>query len=213
MTEIKFCGLMRHADVALAIDLGAAFVGAVFAGGPRRVTAEQARTLFSDVNRARRVGVFGEGAADEIARVAEQARIDVVQLHADPTAETVASVKRATGLETWAAVRVGNSPVEADLTALTSSADAILFDARVDGALGGTGRAFDWGLITDVLDQHRRAHTRVILAGGLSPLNAPRAIAAVHPDIVDVSSGVEAAPGVKDHGLMRAFAEAVRSAQ
>ena len=213
MTEIKFCGLTRHADVEVAIDLGAAFVGAVFAGGPRLLTAEQARTLFSDVSRARRVGVFGDQSVDEIARTAEQASIDVVQLHADPTAETVASVKRATGLETWAAVRVSNSPVEADLTALSSSADALLFDARVDGALGGTGRAFDWDLITDLLDQHRRGLTRIVLAGGLSPLLAPRAIAAVRPDIVDVSSGVEAAPGVKDHGLMRAFAEAVRSAR
>ena len=212
MTEIKFCGLTRLEDVGVAIDLGAAFVGAVFAGGPRRVTAEQARTLFTDVGAARRVGVFGDQSVDDVARIAERGLLDVIQLHADPTPEDVASVKRATGLETWAAMRIANTLVEADLDALMSSADAVLFDARVDGALGGTGTAFEWGLLADVLDQDRRGRARIILAGGLNPAVAPRAIAAVRPHIVDVSSGVEARPGVKDHALMRAFAEAVRSA-
>lgn len=212
MTDIKFCGLTRLVDVEIAIDLGAAFVGAVFAGGPRRLTAEQARALFSEVKRARRVGVFGDQSVDEITRTSEYASLDVVQLHADPSAETVASVKRATGLETWAAVRIDNTLLEADLNALISSADAILFDARVDGALGGTGRTFEWSLLTDLLDHDRRERARIVLAGGLNPGIVPRAIAAVRPDIVDVSSGVEAAPGVKDHALMRAFAQAVRSA-
>ncbi len=212
MTDIKFCGLTRLDDVAVAIDLGAAFVGAVFAGGPRRLTAEQARTLFRDVSRARRVGVFGDQSVEDIARIAVHASLDVVQLHADPIPETVAAVRRATGLEIWAAMRIANTVPEAELDALISSADAILFDARVDGALGGAGSTFDWTLVTAVLHQHRRERGRIILAGGLDPSVVPRAIAAVRPHIVDVSSGVETRPGVKDHGLMRAFADAVRSA-
>jgi phosphoribosylanthranilate isomerase len=106
-------------------------------------------------------------------------------------------------------MRIGNRVSETDLDAIISSADAVLFDSRVDGALGGTGRAFDWAMLTNLLDPHRRAQARVILAGGLTPHLASRAIEAVHPDVVDVSSGVETAPGVKDHALMRAFAAAV----
>ncbi|HJU68695.1 MAG TPA: phosphoribosylanthranilate isomerase [Gemmatimonadaceae bacterium] len=212
MTEIKFCGLTRHIDVEVATQLGAAFVGAVFADGPRRVTAEQARMLFGDVTGARKVGVFADQSVDEIARTAELASLDVVQLHADPTPAAVDAVKTATGLETWAAMRISNAPSEEDLDGLISSADAILFDTRSGKALGGTGSAFDWALLTNLLDQHRRGRARVVLAGGLNPTLVPRAIAAVHPDIVDVSSGVEVAPGVKDHRLMRAFTEAVRSA-
>lgn len=211
-TEIKFCGLTRAADVRVAVELGASFVGAVFAGGPRAITSAQARSLFEDVDAARRVGVFGDQAADEIARVADAASLDVVQLHADPTPEIVSIVKRATGLETWAAMRIAKAPTDAELDALISSADAIVFESRVAGSLGGTGRVFDWSLITNLLAQHRRAGTRIVLAGGLTPALAPLAIAALRPDVVDVSSGVESAPGVKDHGLMRAFALAVTQA-
>lgn len=211
-TEIKFCGLTRAEDVRVAVELGASFVGAVFASGPRAITAEHARSLFEDVETARRVGVFGDQAAEEIARVAEAASLDVVQLHADPTPEIASAVKRATGLETWVAMRIANTPKEAELDALISRADAVVFDSRVAESLGGSGRAFDWSLITNLLDQHRRAGARIVLAGGLTPALAPLAIASVRPDIVDVSSGVESAPGVKDHGLMRAFAAAVRQA-
>ena len=212
MTDIKFCGLTRREDVDVAIDLGAAFVGVIFAGGPRARTAEEGRSLFDGVSAARRVGVFGDQPTDVVARIADTARLDVVQLHADPTPDFVAETKALTGLETWAAVRVSNALPEADMDALISSADAILFDTRTGGTLGGTGRAFDWTLLTDSLDRHRHAGARFVLAGGLTAVIVPRAIAAVRPDVVDVSSGVERAPGVKDHGLMHAFAAAVRSA-
>lgn len=212
MTEIKFCGLTRRADVEVAIELGAAYVGAVFADSPRQVTANGARVLFEGVSGARRVGVFGDQSVAAIARTAERGSLEVVQLHGDPTPEKASAVKAATGLETWAAMRVGNELLEADFYGMISSADAILFDTRVDGALGGTGRAFDWGLVTNLLRRHRPERARIVLAGGLTPELVPRAIATVQPDVVDVSSGVETRPGVKDHRLMRAFATAVRSA-
>src|SRR5688500_3194379 len=101
MTAIKFCGLTRSADVQVAVDLRAAFVGAVFAGGPRQVTADEARSLFEGVQSARRVGVFGNQPVADIARTAERAALDVVQLHGDRTPVDVSAVKAATGLETW----------------------------------------------------------------------------------------------------------------
>jgi phosphoribosylanthranilate isomerase len=205
---IKFCGMTRAADVRCAIELGAAYVGAIFAGGPRLITADYARRMFDGVEGARRVGVFGEQDTDEIARIAEAARVDVIQLHADPSPALVAEVKRKTGLETWAAVRVANILDDSHLSALTSCADAILFDARSEGLMGGTGRTFDWMLLADC----RRGSTPIVLAGGLTPLLVGEAIARVRPDVVDVSSGVESAPGVKDPQLMRAFVDAVRAA-
>ena len=210
MTQIKFCGLTRRADLEVAMELDAEYVGAVFAESPRRVTAEQARSLFEGVSGTRRVGVFGAESADAIARTAERAGLDVVQLHGDQTPEEALAVKGVTGLETWVAIRVGNELMSTNLDAMISSADAMLFDTRADGSLGGTGRAFDWELLTNLLDQHRHARPRIVLAGGLTPDLVPRAIAAVRPDVVDVSSGVEARPGVKDHDRMRAFAAAVR---
>lgn len=203
---IKFCGMMRAADVHFAVELGAGFVGAIFAGGPRLITADHARRMFDGVERARRVGVFGEQSSDEIARTAEVAVLDVIQLHADPTPAFVAEVKGKTGLETWAAMRVAKRLADSQLSALTSCADALLFDARSDDALGGTGRAFDWSLLP------RERECRIVLAGGLTPALVGEAIARVRPDVVDVSSGVESAPGVKDPALMRAFVDAVRAA-
>lgn len=210
---IKFCGLTRAEDAAVAVELGASYIGAVFAGGPRCVTAEQAKSLFDGAESVRRVGVFGHQTPDEIARNATRASLDVVQLHADPTPDFVAEIRRLTGLETWAAVRVGKALDEASLSALTSSADAILFDSRVDGVLGGSGRAFDWSMLTHLLGALRRANARIVLAGGLNPTRVSTAIAAIRPDVVDVSSGVESAPGVKDHQLMSEFVQAVRAAQ
>jgi phosphoribosylanthranilate isomerase len=212
MTDIKFCGLTRRDDVQAAVDLGAAYIGAVFAGGPRALTPEQGRSLFDGVSAARRVGVFGDQHAETIARIAEIAELDVVQLHADPTPTFVSEVRAVTGLETWGAVRIAKNLHDDDLDTLISRADAVLFDTCADGALGGTGRPFDWALLTSVLDRYRGTGARFILAGGLTPALVSRAIAAVSPDIVDVSSGVEIAPGVKDHGLMQAFAAAVRNA-
>ena len=203
---IKFCGMTRATDARFAAELGAAYVGAIFAGGPRLITADHARRMFDGVEGLRRVGVFGAQSSDEIARTAETAKLDVIQLHADPTPTYLAEVKRKTGLETWAAIRVANRLEHSQLKALTSYADAILLDARSDGALGGTGRSFDWSLIPS------EREARLVLAGGLTPAIVGEAIARVRPDVVDVSSGVESAPGVKDPQLMRAFVDAVRAA-
>ena len=211
-TAIKFCGLTRVEDARLAAELGASFVGAVFAESPRRVTAERASAVFRDLRGPRRVGVFADQSVEEIARTADAAGLDVVQLHADPGPERVTAVREVTGLETWAAMRIANKLEESDLDALISCADAIVFDSRVAGSLGGSGHAFDWSVITNLLDEHRRDRARIVLAGGLSPALVARAIAALRPDVVDVSSGVESSPGVKDHELMRAFAVAVSSA-
>ena len=208
---VKFCGMMRAADVQLAVELGASFVGAIFVGGPRLIAADHARRIFEGIDGARRVGVFGDQESEEIARTAKTAALDIVQLHADPTRDLVEEVKEKTGLEIWAAIRVAKQLEDSRFAELSSCADAVLFDARSDGALGGTGRAFDWSLLANAREE-RTVSVRIVLAGGLTPAVVGEAIARVRPDVVDVSSGVESAPGVKDPQLMRAFVDAVRAA-
>jgi phosphoribosylanthranilate isomerase len=212
VAEIKFCGLTRVEDARVACELGAGYLGVIFAGGPRLVSADRAREVLAGCTReARRVGVFGRVDPEEIARSVDRARLHVAQLHGDPTAEDVASVRAATGAEIWAVVRVGTT-VPTIAGELFDEADAVLVDAKVDGKLGGTGVAVDWSAVAPELRRTRRGRA-LVLAGGLRPENVADAIATIEPDVVDVSSGVESAPGIKDHARMRAFAAAVSGAR
>lgn len=208
--EIKFCGLTRREDAELAAALGAAYAGAIFAGGPRNLSPGRAADVLAGAGMSvKRVGVFSDASADAIAPIADAVNLDVIQLHGDPGPEAVADVRRRTGREIWAVMRIAGSTVPANAAALADSADAVLVDARVGGRLGGTGVPLDWAVIGAAL-RRATADTRLVLAGGLTAANVDAAIAAVAPDVVDVSSGVESAPGVKDHVKMRAFAAAVR---
>jgi len=117
-------------------------------------------------------------------------------------------VRAATGARVWAVLRVEGAADADRVDELDGEADAIVFDTRVPGKLGGTGIAFDWESAARGARPHR---SRLVVAGGLTPENVALAISALAPDVVDVSSGVETAPGVKDHQRMREFAEAVRS--
>lgn len=213
MAAIKFCGLTRAADAALAGRLGAAYVGVIFAGGPRQLDAATAeRVLDAAGDGVRRVGVFGQQSAEEIAATAAAARLDVVQLHGDPTAEFVGLVRARYAGGVWAVLRTSGTAVPASARQLLDVGDALLLDAYVPGSLGGTGHTLDWAGLRGAVDRLRRSGT-LVLAGGLTPENVGAAIAALRPDVVDVSSGVERAPGVKDHRRMCAFAAATAQAK
>jgi phosphoribosylanthranilate isomerase len=208
--DVKFCGLTRSHDAAFAAALGAAYVGVIFAESPRRLDPAAARGVLDAARGlARAVGVFGADAAARIAEVAEEAKLDVVQLHGDPTPQIVDDVRRHFAGEVWAVVRVAGSDLPRNFSDLTDAADAIVLDAKVAGQLGGTGTRFDWEGVSTTLGR-ATARTRLVLAGGLTPTNVAHAVRVVAPDIVDVSSGVESAPGIKDHACMRAFSDAVR---
>jgi phosphoribosylanthranilate isomerase len=205
LAKVKFCGMTRPADAALAAEIGASYVGVVFADGPRRVSPAQARRILDAAGKGvKRVGVFGTNEPDEIERISEEARLDVVQLHADPSAEHVKSIRPKFRGEVWAAIRIAGTHIPAYAELLFDKADAIVLDARSETRLGGTGQALPWNdLAVDLaLD---RGSCAVVLAGGLSPYNVVSAIKTLAPDVVDVSSGVESAPGIKDPWLMRDF--------
>lgn len=212
--EVKFCGITRADDAAEAARLGASYVGAIFAGGPRAVDPAVAAENFAGLaGGVRRVGVFGRSDAAEIARIAGAARLDIVQLHGDPVVEDVHAVRDQVEAAVWAVVRIDAATLPPTVDGLARSADALLLDARVAGALGGTGTRLDWEALSEPVARLReRVPVTIILAGGLAPENVGRAIEALHPDAVDVSSGVERAPGIKDHERMRAFMDAVQRA-
>ncbi|MFI5311044.1 MAG: N-(5'-phosphoribosyl)anthranilate isomerase [Gemmatimonadales bacterium] len=211
-TKVKFCGLTRPEDAREAAALGASYVGAVFAGGPRLLAPTRARLVFEAAGtQPTRVGVFGADSAEAIDEAAREAGVGIIQLHGDPRAADVRAMReRFSGL-IWATARAEGSLLPEWADELFREADAVLLDARVPGALGGTGVALEWRALARSLDE-LRGDTPVVLAGGLRPGNVGEAIRLLAPDVVDVSSGVESAPGIKDHARMRAFVEAAQEA-
>jgi phosphoribosylanthranilate isomerase len=211
LAKVKFCGMTRPQDAALAGEIGATYVGVVFADGPRRVTPTQGRAILDAVGpMVKRVGVFGTNSPEEIERDSDEARLDVVQLHADPTTADIRAVRMKFGGEVWAAIRIAGShiPIESEL--LFTTADAVVLDSRSERhvrserRLGGTGEPLPWNELAVDLARDRGS-AAVVLAGGLKPGNVASAVRTLAPDVVDVSSGVESSPGVKDPWLMREF--------
>ncbi|MEO8054854.1 MAG: hypothetical protein ABI768_06865 [Acidobacteriota bacterium] len=220
-TEVKICGITREEDVDACLENGVDWIGLIFAArSPRRVTPEEGRLLrmrAKGEGGARRAGsvkgvvaVFdGTEEEEKILRVVEIVRPDVVQMPLPhpllpllPSKEIFSSLS--SSLPLWNTVRVGRD----DLAAVGNRAGAALhFDASVAGLSGGTGRTFDWSVL-DGVDRTRP----VILAGGLNPGNVAEAARRVRPDVVDVASGVEASPGVKDPSKIAAFVREVRRA-
>lgn len=208
--RIKICGLTRAADVAAAVAAGARYLGFVFfAPSPRHVDVAQARDLAllvpPGVARVALVVDAGDAALDEIA---DRVPLDMWQLHGHESVARVAEVRARYGLPVMKAVGVAETGDLAALDAYGRVADQILVDARPPkGAAlpGGNGIAFDWRLIAG-----RRWPVPWMLAGGLTAGNVAEAIRLTGARQVDVSSGVEEAPGVKDVGLIADFARAVR---
>jgi phosphoribosylanthranilate isomerase len=205
LAKVKFCGMTRPEDAALASEIGASYIGVVFADGPRRVSPSRGREILDAAGgKIRRVGVFGTNQPDEIARASELAGLDVVQLHADPTPSEVRSIRTTFRGEVWAAIRLAGHHIPKDAESLFDTADAVVLDARSEQRLGGTGRALPWSEVAVDLARDRGS-SAVVLAGGLKPDNVGSAIRTLAPDVVDVSSGIESAPGIKDPWLMREF--------
>jgi phosphoribosylanthranilate isomerase len=210
--DIKFCGLTRAADAEFAAELGAAYVGVIFAGGPRTLTLDRAMEVLAGVPRlVNRVGVFAEQSAHEIARAADWLQLDVVQLHGSATPSRIAEIRRDFSGDVWPVCRVAGSALPAGAADAMSVGDGLLLDAYAPGALGGTGVSLEWSEIADEVAALRAPGKPLVLAGGLRPTNVAAAIAALAPDVVDVSSGVESGAGVKDHARMRAFRDAVKA--
>ena len=207
--DVKICGLTRSVDAEFADAAGASYLGVIFAGGPRERTPDDARATLSG-RRARKVGVFAAQAPSAIADIASHVGLDVLQLHGASDPARIAAVRAATGLEVWAVVRTATGVLTQADEELADSADALLVDALAPGQLGGSGLTIPWLQLGESLDGMASGH-RIILAGGLRAENVAEAIDYVSPLVVDVSSGVESSPGIKDQKLVRAFIAAART--
>ncbi len=196
MTRVKICGIRRPEDARLALDLGAWALGFIFhKPSPRYIDPEDAKALVAPLPaRVKTVGVFVDWPLEKLNAVVEQVGLSAVQLHGRETPDYAAEV---CSNEVWKAFRVGG---DFDVAVIDRYAGChrILLDAYHPDRPGGTGETFDWNVAERVQAKHP-----ILLAGGLSPSNVEDAIRAVQPAGIDVSSGVEAGPGVKDHEKLR----------
>ena len=204
-TRVKICGLTNLEDALAAARVGADLLGFVFAPSPRQVTPAAAAAIIDRLPPlVATVGVFVDLEPAAILAIADRCRLDYLQLHGD---ESPAVCRVLAGRRLIKAFRLGQGGARPDLDLYRECGTLFLFDTLVPGRAGGSGRTFDWQLI-----DRRWAGDYFMLAGGLNPENVGRAIAAVRPWAVDLSSGVESRPGKKDHQQLAALMAAVRRA-
>jgi phosphoribosylanthranilate isomerase len=206
-TRIKHCGITTLDDAHRAAEAGAWALGMIFwAGSPRRCELDEAQVIGHALRRTLNlVGVFVNATLEEIDVAVQTAALSHVQLHGDEGPVFCSEVARRTGAKIVKAVRVQS---RATLQAASAfHTDFLLLDAHVEGVPGGTGRTIDWDLV-----RAAKLAAPVILSGGLHAGNVAAAIAATEPFAVDVASGTELSPGVKDPAKLIAFHAAVRGA-
>ena len=197
---VKICGITRPQDAALAAGLGASALGMVFwPSSPRKVSVETAKAIAADIPPdVLKVGVFVNQPVEDVARIMDDVGLDVAQLHGHESPEYCQSLGRhifkAVGMADNGSVSIED--FGPDIVLLVDAYDAARF--------GGTGKTVNWDAAREIA-----ATRRTILAGGLNAANIKLAIRSVRPYGVDVSSGVESAPGVKDPNRLRTFFEAL----
>jgi phosphoribosylanthranilate isomerase len=207
-TEIKICGLTSEASIDAAINAGASHIGLVhFEKSPRHVSLEIGATLREYAGARVKTVLLLVNASPELTNHAiGLVHPDIVQFHGTETPEYLSLVKSQSGVEVWKALGVKSFEVLQASERYVGAADRLLFDAPTQAALpGGTGTAFDWSILA--------AHRHQIdwgLAGGLHPHNVAEALRVTGAPLVDVSSGVESAPGIKDVAKIAAFCQAVQ---
>jgi phosphoribosylanthranilate isomerase len=204
MTPAKICGLTRPEDAAAAVALGARYLGVIFAGGPRQLDPGRARSIVEVAGNIPVFGVFGSQGHAQILEVRDAAGLAGAQLHEGATPELVDQLLRE-GLQVVVVARVSGAADLDQLPRLTGLGCPLLIEPRVAGKLGGTGVVLPLTLAAGA--RSRLAGHPMWLAGGLTPDNVAEAVRVAQPDVVDVSSGVEQIPGIKDHRRMARFLE------
>ncbi len=197
MLRVKICGITRLGDARLACDLGADAIGFIFyEKSPRWVTMETAAPISEQLpDHVARVGVFVNTPPDEITKYIEHVKLHAVQFHGD---YPLSDIEQFDVKQVIVVTRISDTFRSTNLEKFKGCATAILLDTHKKGLYGGTGETFDWRAAIDA-----KAYGRIILAGGLNPDNVRQAVEVVVPYAVDVSSGVEAEPGKKDHKKLK----------
>ena len=209
--KVKMCGISKVETIPAIVDAKPDYMGLVFAPSKRQVTVDQAKTLVEELHKQyavrynsetiKTVGVFVNETVENLLKIAEEVKLDVIQLHGDEDESFIQILKEQSNVEVWKAVQV-RSAADAEKW-IDSSADMLLFDAYHKDERGGTGEVFDWSS----LDEFERPF---MLAGGIDSTNVARAIRTVRPYGLDISSGIET-NGVKDDEKMKAFTNIART--
>ena len=209
--KVKMCGISKVDTIPAVVEAKPDYMGLVFAPSKRQVTVEQAKTLVEELHKQyavrynsktiKTVGVFVNETIENLLKIAEEVKLDVIQLHGDEDESFIQILKEQSNVEVWKAIQV-RSAADAEKW-IDSSADMPLFDAYHKDERGGTGEVFDWSS----LDEFERPF---MLAGGIDSTNVARAIRTVRPYGIDISSGIET-NGVKDDGKIKAFTNIVRT--
>jgi len=216
MTKVKICGLTRLEDARLALELGADEIGFILAPSPRRIDPAALRGILAALRADRdfagrpfrAVGVFVNESSDAMRDIIATTTIDVAQIHGDEKPEACAAFD----FPWYRALRPA-SPAEAlDIHGAGWACPRILADATIRGSYGGTGASLSREVAIAARNATRAAGKEFFLAGGLGPANVARTILEVEPDGVDLSSGVEEAPGIKSAALLEALFAEVRRA-
>lgn len=208
--KVKICGLARPEDALAVARAGADFAGLVFhPGSPRHLSPERARDIAGRLRGSVRiVALFVDPADEAIAEAVAAAKPDLLQLHGNESARRVAQIRARFAIPVMKAIGVADESDLKMLPGYEEVADMLLFDAKGYGTPGGRGLSFDWRLLNK-----RTINKSWFLAGGLNVQNVARAIATAGAPGVDVSSGVETSPGIKDAQAVRAFVDAARAAE
>ncbi len=198
--KVKICGITRREDAAIAVRAGADALGFVFVRSSKRwIDPEKASAIIRSLpSHVTPVGVFVNATRDEIHAVVRTTGIRLLQLHGDETPEEASGL----GLPVWKAFRVKPKFDTALLAAFHT--DGFLLDTYVEGSYGGTGKTFNWEVALAA-----KKYGQIILSGGIAPDNVAAAIRVVTPYAIDVSSGVESSPGVKDAGKIARLFDAM----
>ena len=215
MVDVKICGLSTTESIDAAIDAGAGLVGLVFyPRSPRHVSLQQAKLLADHARgRARIVALIVDADDATLQDINKNVAPDLYQAHGSETPQRILEIRKLTAKPVIKAIKVGDVKDIGRAADYADKASLILYDAKAPETLvnalpGGNGLAFDWNLLGS-----SRQSEGFVLSGGLSPDNVAKAIRVTGAPIVDVSSGVESAPGKKDLGLIRKFIEAAKSAR
>jgi phosphoribosylanthranilate isomerase len=209
---VKICGNTSLEDALVAADAGADAVGFVFAPSPRRVTVEQVAAITPGLPESlEKIGVFADTGFDTICAAVEAGGLTGVQLHSSVEVGNEARLRKRfeAGLRILRVIHFGRDAAE-HLRNLPEEIDAVLVDSRTATAIGGTGIAFDWKQAREAIFRPESG-LKLVAAGGLSPANVAEAIRTLRPWGVDVVTGVETAPGVKDAGKVREFVANARA--
>ncbi len=202
--KVKICGITTLEDAEAALRYGAYALGFIFfKKSARYIAPEATRKIISELPpRTTTVGVFVDSPAEEVNAIVRESGINTVQLHGSESPEECSRIENAKVIK---AFRVSGKETIAKISKY--NVFAILLDTFVEGVHGGTGKTFDWNIAIEA-----KVYGPLILSGGLTPDNIADAVETVRPYAVDVSSGVESSPGVKEHDLVKLFIERAQSA-